>query len=175
MSNKGVSEKAPIEKTPGAVERLGLSTFAVMDAYPIDPARVEVVYVQTAILSEYLGKPLDDKQAKAFVQQHLLLSLDPKEGIPGATPVKVYADRQADPLNISLVGNSGSGRAVYAGDRFNVKGIGKTVLATSKDPLRSNGILDLASSTRDRGMMFSSPFCKTTEAKTSPPPTSPKC
>ncbi|MBF0546550.1 MAG: hypothetical protein HQM08_19040 [Candidatus Riflebacteria bacterium] len=146
MKNKSFSETAPIEKKPGAVERLGLSTFAVMDAFPLDPAKVEVIYVQTEILSEYLGKPLDDEQAKAFVRQYLLLTLDSKEGIPGAKPVKVYVDRQADPLNISLVGNIGSGRAVYVGDCFNLKGIGKTVLATSKDPERSNGVLDLVGS-----------------------------
>lgn len=117
-----------------------------MDAYPMDPTRVEVVYVQSELLSIITGKPVDENQAKAFVQQHLLLTLDPTEGIPGAKPVKVYVDRQADPMNISLVGNLGSGRAVYKGDRFNLKGIGKTVLATSKDALRSNGMLDLVGS-----------------------------
>ncbi|MEW6711233.1 MAG: hypothetical protein AB1403_15505, partial [Candidatus Riflebacteria bacterium] len=61
-------------------------------------------------------------------------------------PVTLFVDRQADPMNISLVGNSGSGRAAYVGKHFNIKGIGKTVLATSSDPERSNGFLDLVGS-----------------------------
>ncbi|MFZ2960454.1 MAG: hypothetical protein WA705_26545 [Candidatus Ozemobacteraceae bacterium] len=143
---KGLDMTTLTGRIPGAVERLGLSTFAVMDAYPVDPANAEVVYVQNDFLSIITGTLVSDDQAKAFVQQNLLLTLDPKEGIPGAKPIKVYVDRQADPMNISLVGNIGSGRAVYVGDRFNLKGIGKTVLATSKDVLRSNGVLDLVGS-----------------------------
>jgi hypothetical protein len=135
-----------INRLPGAVGRLGHTTFAVMDAYPLDPAKVEVVFVRKDLLKLLTGKTFRNDQANVFVQQNLLLTLDPKEGKPGAPPRKVYVDRQADPLNISLVGNLGSGRAVYVGDRFNVKGIGKTVLATSQDPLRSNGVLDLVGS-----------------------------
>jgi len=114
-----------------------------MEAFPLDPARVEVLYVRTDLVSEMAGRPLTDEEARDFVRRFLLLTLDPREGLPGAVPVQVYVDRQADPLNISLVGNSGSGRAVYVGDRFNLKGVGKTVLATSNDPQRSNGALDL--------------------------------
>jgi hypothetical protein len=46
---------------------------------------------------------------------------------------------------MSLNGNTGSGRAVYFGKHFNLKGIGKTILATSSDKNHSNGHLDLVS------------------------------
>lgn len=142
------SEKDGIltRKLPGAVERLGLSTFVSMDAYPIDPNRVRVLFVRNDLLGIITGKPAGDDQARVFVEQNLLLTLDPKNGIPGSLPVKVYVDRQDDPMNMSLNDNLGSGRAVYVGDCFNIKGLGKTVLATSKDPNHSNGNLDLVSS-----------------------------
>ncbi|MFZ2960659.1 MAG: hypothetical protein WA705_27580 [Candidatus Ozemobacteraceae bacterium] len=134
-----------ISETPGSVKRLGLSTFVIMNAYSMDPKRAQVVYVRNDLLKTTTGKTPTDAQAKAFVEQNLLLSLDPDDAIPGALPVKVYVDLQADPMNMSLNENLGSGRAVYVGSCFNIKGLGKTVLALSKDPIHSNGSLDLVS------------------------------
>ncbi|MBF0500855.1 MAG: hypothetical protein HQM09_12025 [Candidatus Riflebacteria bacterium] len=139
----GFDWAALINKIPGAVERLGSSTFVTMNAYPVDPEKVRVVYVRNDLLGNIAGKMLSENQARTFVSRNLLLSLDPKDGIPGSLPVTVYVDRQADPMNMSLTGNLGSGRAAYVGECFNLKGLGKTVLAKSSDPIHSNGILDL--------------------------------
>ncbi len=132
-----------LDGPPGAVSRLGESTFATMTAWRLDPDRVRVIYAAGSALSPLLGRPVSDDEAAAFVREHLLLTLDPAEALAESPPVTVWVDRQADPMNISLVGNSGSGRATYVGHCFNLKGIGRTVLATSTDPQRSNGALDL--------------------------------
>lgn len=130
---------------PSAVTRLGTSTFVVMDAYPVDPKRAKTLFVHEDLQQLMLGTAAGGDRPTGFVERNLLLSLDPKDAASGATPLRVYVDRQADPMNMSLTGNLGSGRAAYVGDRFNLKGIGKTVLATSKDPLHSNGVVDMVS------------------------------
>lgn len=135
-----------LEQCPEALARLGESTFVTMEAYIMDPDLVEVVYADPQLLQMVSGKPFSCASARDFVRKNLLLTLDPSRRLAGSDPVKVFVDRQADPMNISLVGNSGSGRAVYVGKHFNIKGIGKTVLATSSDPERSNGFLDLVGS-----------------------------
>ncbi|MBF0546551.1 MAG: hypothetical protein HQM08_19045 [Candidatus Riflebacteria bacterium] len=131
---------------PGAVERLGSSLFATMDAFPLSPTGARVLYVRKDLLEIAIGQPMrDEEEARVFIEQNLLLTLDPQKAIPGSKAVMVYVDRQADPMNMSLNGNLGSGRAAYLGERFNLKGLGKTVLATSVDPNHSNGNLDLVS------------------------------
>ncbi len=132
-----------MQSLPGAVARLGESVFATMNAWPLDPTTVEILYVNSELLGLCLCRPCSDEQAREFVRRHLLLTLTPPADAAAESNVQVYVDRQDDPMKISLVGNSGSGRAVYVGDRFNIKGIGKTVLATSTDEQRSNGALDL--------------------------------
>ncbi|MBF0407648.1 MAG: hypothetical protein HQM10_09860 [Candidatus Riflebacteria bacterium] len=139
----GISKESLCQTLPKSVDRLGSKIFVTMDAYPVDPKKAFVAYVQNDLLHLFNGKPSDENQARDFISRNLLLSLDPADGIPGAPPVKVYVDRQADPMNMSLTENLGSGRAAYYGDRFNLKGIGKTVLAVSKDVIHSNGILDM--------------------------------
>jgi hypothetical protein len=57
--------------------------------------------------------------------------------------VQVYVDRQVDPLNIAMNGNLGSGRAAYTVDNLNLKGLGKTPFAVSRDKDHSNGGLDM--------------------------------
>jgi len=131
---------------PGALQRLGESTFAVMKAFLLDPRLADVVYVDPHLLQTVTGKSFSLASAREYVRANLMLTFDSARSIPGSAPVNVFVDRQADPMNISLVGNSGSGRAVYVGNHFNIKGIGKTVLATSPDPERSNGFLDLVGS-----------------------------
>jgi hypothetical protein len=53
-----------------------------------------------------------------------------------------YVDKQADPLDLSLSGNLGSGRAYYVGSCFNVKGE-KTPLAKSAKKKYSDGYLEM--------------------------------
>lgn len=145
MNNNPVNQKDLITQVPGATRRLGPTTFITMDAYPLDPEMVQVVFVNKELLEKLLGESLTEEQAEAFVKDNLLITLDPAAGIPDSTPVKVFVDRQDDPMNMSLNGNLGSGRAVYYGSCFNLKGIGRTALASSVDPNHSNGNLDLVS------------------------------
>ena len=135
----------PAGVLPGACKRLGEATFVAMAAFPVDPDQYRVVFARSGLLENADGKALSADETKSFVEKHLLLTFDQNLGIPGAKPLMVYADRQDDPMNMSLNGNLGSGRAAYYGECFNLKGLGKTVLAISKDPNHSNGNLDLVS------------------------------
>jgi hypothetical protein len=142
-SRRGHDEATLGRNLPGAVRRLGESTFVTMEAFPVASTGAEILFVRRDLLELFLGKTLSEKEAHEFVRRYLLLTLDPKRAEPDSQPVVVHVDRQADPMNMSLTGNQGSGRAAYVGDRFNLKGLGKTVLATSKDPIHSDGILNL--------------------------------
>ncbi len=59
-----------------------------------------------------------------------------------------YADKQEDPMGISLSGNQGSGRAYFYGECFNIKG-DKTTLATSHKEVYSNGKFSLAAAIKE--------------------------
>ncbi len=134
-----------IARPPSALGRLGRDHFAVMPAWPLAPGRARIVYLNETLIRDIAGPDADLAVARATIADRLLLTLDPADAAPGATPVDVYVDRQSDPTRMSLNNNLGSGRAAYLGDRFNIKGLGKTVLATSADPNHSNGKLDLVS------------------------------
>ena len=137
--------KEPAGMLPGACRRLGEATFVTMQAFPVDPGQYCIVFARSGLLENADGKAMAADEAKEFVEKHLLLTFDQSLGIPGAKPVMVYVDRQDDPMNMSLNGNLGSGRAAYYGECFNLKGLGKTVLAMSQDRNHSNGNLDLVS------------------------------
>jgi hypothetical protein len=130
---------------PGAMKRLGPEVFIRMNAYLLNPESAQVVYVNRKLMESLFGTSFSEDQAWEFAERHFLLTLDPKMGIESGAPVEVFVDRQDDPMNMSLNGNLGSGRAVYVGDCFNLKGLGKTKLAVSQDPNHSNGSLDLVS------------------------------
>ena len=140
-----INMNEPAGVLPGACKRLGEAAFVAMAAFPVDPDQYRVVFARPGLLENADGKALSADETKEFVEKHLLLTFDQSLSIPGAKPVTVYADRQADPMNMSLNGNLGSGRAAYYGECFNLKGLGKTVLAISKDRNHSNGNLDLVS------------------------------
>lgn len=140
-----INMNEPAGVLPGACKRLGEATFVAMAAFPVDPDRYRVVFARSGLLENADGSAMTADETKMFVEKHLLLTFDQILGITGAKPVKVYADRQADPMNMSLNGNLGSGRAAYYGECFNLKGLGKTVLAISQDRNHSNGNLDLVS------------------------------
>lgn len=59
-----------------------------------------------------------------------------------------YADKQEDPMGISLSGNQGSGRAYFYRECFNIKG-DKTTLATSHKEVYSNGKFSLAAAIKE--------------------------
>lgn len=135
-----------IETIPDALARLGSNCFAEMFAGKLEEGQARIVFVQPGLLKNNAGKPMSTEEARQFVEKHLLLKLEyQNQPDKESSCKKVFVDRQADPMQMSLNGNSGSGRAVYYGKIFNLKGIGKTVLATSSDKNHSNGHLDLVS------------------------------
>lgn len=134
-----------ILQRPRALSRQGEELFVEMPAFRLAPEQAQIVFVCPDILQELTGQTMSVGEARQFVAENLLLSLDQSRCPQNSPPIEVWVDRQADPMNMSLNGNQGSGRAVYYGSCFNLKGIGKTALATSTDPNHSNGHLDLVS------------------------------
>ncbi|MEW6709181.1 MAG: hypothetical protein AB1403_05095 [Candidatus Riflebacteria bacterium] len=130
---------------PAAVSRLGNESFVKMKAWRLIPEKASIVYFGYGLLKEANGRPLTQDETELLVKNSLLLTVDPDNPNRSNEEVEVFVDRQSDPMNMSLNGNQGSGRAFYHGCCFNLKGIGKTILATSGDPNHSNGRLDLVS------------------------------
>ncbi|KAF1081594.1 MAG: hypothetical protein GQF41_1934 [Candidatus Rifleibacterium amylolyticum] len=130
---------------PLSVARLGAACFAEMEAYMLPQSSAEPVYVNYELFGLSPDNVRERSELKQAVKTGLMLTLDRSRADDSKPPIKVAVDRQADPMNMSLNGNLGSGRAVYFGRCFNLKGIGRTVLATSTDPNHSNGNLDLVS------------------------------
>ncbi|MFZ5952785.1 MAG: hypothetical protein ACOYXC_18930 [Candidatus Rifleibacteriota bacterium] len=134
-----------IDCPPTAISRLGEKTFVRMKAWRLMPEKTSIVYFGYGLLKDAKGRTLTHDETELLVNSCLLLTVDPENPNRSNEEVEVFVDRQADPMNMSLNGNQGSGRAFYHGSCFNLKGIGKTVLATSGDPNHSNGRLDLVS------------------------------
>jgi hypothetical protein len=129
---------------PTAVERLGREVFIEAPLYeaaePYKP-----LYINETLFSWYFDDPNTDfDHMSRIIQSHFSTTLDitRSNGHPIGT---AYVDRQADPLNISLNDNLGSGRAFYQDDIFNIKGE-KTPLAQSPRTEYANGVLELEKS-----------------------------
>ncbi|MGZ3712423.1 MAG: hypothetical protein ACXVBE_11740, partial [Bdellovibrionota bacterium] len=112
---------------PEVVNRMGPKLFVTADAEPLEKP---------------FASPLFAQEPNSHPEKFALrITNNPK----GKT-VKVYVDRQVDPLRIAMNGNEGSGRAAYIridGTDINLKGLGRTPLAVSKDKDHSDGALDL--------------------------------
>jgi hypothetical protein len=116
-----------------------------MHASKLEANQARIVFVRPGLLKNAEGKPMSADETREFVKNFLLLKLNYQNNQNEDHFQKVYVECQADPMQMSLNGNTGSGRAVYFGKHFNLKGIGKTILATSSDKNHSNGHLDLVS------------------------------
>lgn len=135
---------ALLNDIPLSVNRLGANCFAEMKAYRLNRSDAEIVYVNNNLFNSGDTDFTRNGILKQKIADNLLVTLDQNRS-DGSKAIRVFADRQSDPMNMSLNGNLGSGRAVYLGRCFNLKGIGRTILATSTDPNHSNGHLDLVS------------------------------
>lgn len=130
---------------PGALERLGRENFVSMTARRMLIDSCKIVFIAKNLLLRKDGTAFSFDELKRFISTRLFLTLHDHEQITGDETVEVFVDRQADPMKMSLNNNLGSGRAAYYGGIFNLKGLGKTILATSTDRNHSNGNLDLVS------------------------------
>ncbi len=96
-----------------------------------------VIYINPKLYEEIYQEPYDWEKASIAISEKFSVTLN--EEISNHQIVgKGYSDKQFDPLGISLNGNLGSGRAYFYDSIFNIKG-DKTLLATSPNPLYSNG------------------------------------
>lgn len=131
-------------QTPSIVEHLDSELFLKIPLYqtkiPYQP-----LYINDILFSKFF--PMSDslEDQKKLISQLFSVTLD------NATNTQVgwaYVDRQADPMNIALNGNIGSGRAFYTGKYFNIKGE-KTPFAVSNNDFFSSGVFDLEKALRE--------------------------
>lgn len=130
--------KAP----PASLKRLGKDPFLSVPLYRAKKT-YKPVYINTALFNRLFrpGKTLSFEEMTAFIQACFNFTIEKEKGI-GEPAGTAYVDRQADPLDLSLSGNLGSGRAYYAGKYFNIKGE-KTPLAISSKKKFSDGLLEM--------------------------------
>jgi hypothetical protein len=131
-----------VKQQPRALRRLGKSIFVKVPLYEAK-RRYSCAYVNRALFERLVpgSGSLSTAEMGEAVAAAFNTTIEPKNGT-GKRAGFAYADRQYDPLNLSLSGNEGSGRAYYAGSVFNVKGE-KTPLAKSKQRRFSDGLLEM--------------------------------
>jgi len=158
--SKSLSDE--VKKEPQAKARLHPTIFCEEHARKLAPEEYEVVYSNDSLLQGLRLVPTTNfNNLAAIVGDSFAYKLDRNgEKI-------VYADRQADPTDVALSGNEGSGRACYIGSNFNVKGIGRTQLAKNpENSLHGNGTLDLVTALREA--LISNSINQRTSTETSP-------
>lgn len=131
-----------LAEQPRAIKRLGKPIFVPQQARCLDPCEYDVVYTDRLYAAH---SPYGAEMIKEI--SHFAIILD-NNNMPSPQTFTVFADRQKDATQISLGGNSGSGRAVYYGARYNILGVGKTSLCTSSLPSHSTGTIDLVGALR---------------------------
>ncbi len=127
---------------PGACQRLGSAIFVETPLFRAKKT-CHPVYINPAAYMRIFACddiPSWDEMAKALT---ILFSttIEPEHGT-GEVVATAYVDRQSDPLDLSLSGNLGSGRAYYCGAHFNIKGE-RTPLATAKEKKFSDGFVEM--------------------------------
>ncbi|MBY0405767.1 MAG: hypothetical protein K2X66_17825, partial [Cyanobacteria bacterium] len=130
---------------PHAVTTWGKELFLEVPLYEAKEP-YQVLYVNRElfkrIFPEVCGNSdLSFQEMAGVISAYFSTTLDCEKST-GKQLAQAYIDYQADPLNISLNDNLGSGRAFYQFDIFNIKGE-KTPLAKSPRPEYSNGVLEL--------------------------------
>jgi hypothetical protein len=129
-------------QTPQVISRQGEALFVKCPLYksknPVRP-----IYINKELFGQYIStKENTWEEMSQIISDTFSVTLE-RDASSGEQRGWAYVDRQADPLNISLSGNGGSGRAYYTGSVFNIKGE-KTPLATSTDINHANGVLAMS-------------------------------
>ncbi len=138
--------KEPIEKLlsspPAAFARLGKRIFLPVPLYQAKRT-YRPVYINADLFNRLFEpkKPLSFEEMSSLIQSCFNSTIEKEKGT-GMPVGTAYVDRQADPLDLSLSGNLGSGRAYYMGKYFNIKGE-KTPLAISTKRRFSDGLLEM--------------------------------
>ncbi|MCA9691487.1 MAG: hypothetical protein KC636_17920, partial [Myxococcales bacterium] len=134
-----LSRLAAPEEVPAAVERLGEQLFVTVRMRRIPLNEIELAFFNRDIAARMdIECPegfdaLEETACGAFG-----LEVDERG------PLVAWVDRQRDPLGIAMNGNLGSGRAAYVGRCINLKGVGRTPLATApRDSEHGHGYVDI--------------------------------
>ena len=106
------------------------------------------IYVNKELYEKIFNKEYTFNDAMNDISNMFSLTLDVKNSSDGKEIEKAYVDMQYDPLNISMDGNIGSGRAFFYKKEFNIKG-DKTKLATSTKSEYNNGKYSLSNAIRE--------------------------
>jgi len=127
---------------PDAKKRLGADVFVETPLYP-SKTQHRPVYINQDLFYQLTGikEKLSWQQMSDIITHYFSTTIEPEKA-SGKAISTAYVDRQADPLDLSLSGNLGSGRAYYKGKYFNIKGE-KTLLAQSKKRRFSDGLLEM--------------------------------
>lgn len=96
----------------------------------------KVLYINEELYEKYFDEKFNYDNACKNIIDKFSVTLDKSKGV--SLIGNAYVDKQEDPLGMSLSGNSGSGRAFFFEEHFNIKG-DKTILATSKNKMYNNG------------------------------------
>ncbi len=131
-----------LSEIPESVVRLGETTFIKVPLYKAKDS-YQPIYINQALFVEYISKNKHFNWINAAsMLSNLFSNTLNKENATGLQVGWAYCDKQFDPSDLSLSGNSGSGRAYYVGKRFNIKGE-KTPLAVAKKKQYNDGILSM--------------------------------
>lgn len=118
---------------PKTLNDIGIENFLKVPFYKRDN-NVDVIYINPIIYEKVFRKKYNYEEAKKDIIEKFSVTLQSKKEIIGYG----YVDKQADPTDIALNGNKGSGRAFYLYENCNIKGE-KTPLATSSRDDYNNG------------------------------------
>lgn len=105
------------------------------------------LYINADLYEQLFNEKYDEKSAFNKISEMFSITLDYQKSNNELVGIG-YADKQEDPMGISLSGNEGSGRAYFYEECFNIKG-DKTSLATSPKEVYSNGKFSLAASIKE--------------------------
>lgn len=105
------------------------------------------MYINAELYEQIFNTKYDEESAFERISETFSITLDSKKSNNEFVGTG-YADKQEDPMGISLSGNQGSGRAYFYGECFNIKG-DKTTLATSPKEVYSNGKFSLAAAIKE--------------------------
>ena len=127
---------------PDVLKRLGEDIFIKTPLYK-SKKRHRPVYINRKIFNQLfeLEEDISWDEMSDIIEFYFSTTIEKDNGT-GEKVGDAYVDKQADPLDLSLSGNLGSGRAYYAGKYFNIKGE-KTPLATSNKRQYSDGLLEM--------------------------------
>lgn len=106
------------------------------------------IYVNPILYEELFDEKYNEERAFKKISNIFSITLNKDNSTNEKGLGNAFADKQEDPMGISLSGNLGSGRSFFYGKCFNIKG-DKTSLATSKKEIYSNGKFSLAAGIKE--------------------------